>query len=433
MHQSDQSAAPIATAALRLASSVALFGLASLDLAHAADIVATPPNQDIWTTSVYSFAQGGGGPGGGLADQYLKVGGWGDLYYSLLQFNLTGLPTTASNVELHLYSLDPGGGTPTGIYLNQITQQWNWQTQGTGSDRLRLWWADKPTITLYDPNPLPSPTVDAQYSINITSLYNGWQNGTIPNYGVELQPVGNNNNFDFFASSRYPNATLQPSLLIQTTTEVSHSTFVTDFHSLTDGYVAPGPQVSQSQIIQSQQVELGMMTSTLAVANTLGSTPKSNVLEVKLGDLFEVVTDFVSVFQAVTGEVDPVLFVPLCGNTCGLQLTGDHTITASDFRLFDYYIVIRVNSVDLPLFDVGNSYIANSSILGDSTSFSKFTISSIDGNDVTLYVNNITDFPTGVPEPPTMLLFSIGIILGISIRFFNRGWRVVPGGTAIAV
>src|ERR1700730_19408456 len=75
-----------------------------------------PPDQDIWTTSVYSYAPSGGGPGGGLADQYLKVGGWGDLYYSLIQFDLAGLPKHAPNVKLRLYNINAASGTP--IQLN---------------------------------------------------------------------------------------------------------------------------------------------------------------------------------------------------------------------------------------------------------------------------------------------------------------------------
>jgi hypothetical protein len=77
----------------------------------------SPPNQDIWTTSVYSFAPAGGGPGGGLADENLKVGGWGDLYYSLMQFNLTGLPQNAPNITLRLYNQNASSGTPTALYL----------------------------------------------------------------------------------------------------------------------------------------------------------------------------------------------------------------------------------------------------------------------------------------------------------------------------
>ena len=38
--------------------------------------IVRPLDQDIWTTNTFSYAPGGGGPGGGLADDVLKVGGW---------------------------------------------------------------------------------------------------------------------------------------------------------------------------------------------------------------------------------------------------------------------------------------------------------------------------------------------------------------------
>lgn len=173
-----------------------------------------PPVQDIWTTSVYSYAPGGGGPGGGLADEYLKVGGYADLYYSLLQFSLSGLPQAATNVQLLLYNLDSNGGTPTDLYLFKITQSWNWTSQGTGRDRLRLWWADQPAAILYRSTPIPAPRVNSPFNIDITDLYNSWRSGSTPNYGIELRPVSNNNNFDVFGSSRNPKSALRPALVI---------------------------------------------------------------------------------------------------------------------------------------------------------------------------------------------------------------------------
>ena len=88
--------------------------------------------KDIWTTSYYSYANcAGAGTGGGLNDNRLRIGGWGDLYYSLLQFDLTGLPTNASSAVLYLYCENlSGGGTP--LYFDRITSAWNWQTSGTG-------------------------------------------------------------------------------------------------------------------------------------------------------------------------------------------------------------------------------------------------------------------------------------------------------------
>jgi len=210
--------ARIARVAIGLFGLIVTFFVASA--ANAAVIVLQPGpdnSKDIWTTSVYSYGPFGGGPGGGLADSTLRVGGWGDLYYSLLQFNLAGLPSSASSVRLQLNDSSSNSGTPTGIYLNQITSHWDWKTMGTGSDHLRLWWADQPSTTLVPTSPtlLPAPTVGSSYSIDITNLYNAWQSGSTPNYGIELRPAGNNNNFDFFDSSRATDPSLRPALIIQ--------------------------------------------------------------------------------------------------------------------------------------------------------------------------------------------------------------------------
>ena len=78
-----------------------------------------------------------------MNNELLRVGGWGDLYYALLEFDLTGLPSNPSSAVLYLYcGSQSGGGTP--MYLDRVTQAWDWRTSGTGRDRLRLWWADRP-------------------------------------------------------------------------------------------------------------------------------------------------------------------------------------------------------------------------------------------------------------------------------------------------
>jgi alpha-tubulin suppressor-like RCC1 family protein len=162
--------------------------------------------KDIWTTSVYSYAPGGGGPGGGLDDDQLRVGGFGDLYYSLLQFNLSGLPNHANAVVLRLYNNDRNP-SPTGMYLDRIGQPWSWVD--------RLWWADKPATTQWRTNSLPAPALNAWYEIDITDLYNGWQGGAFPNYGLQLRPTQNNNNYNSFYSSDYlVDPTLRPMLII---------------------------------------------------------------------------------------------------------------------------------------------------------------------------------------------------------------------------
>lgn len=172
--------------------------------------------KDIWTTSVYSYAPGGSFPGGGKDDYELVVGGWGDLYYSLIQFDLGALPKVAKVARLELFCFTQRGVGTTGLYLDRITAFWDWKTQGTGRDRLRLWWADLPPAIQWIPQALPPPTVGQWYRIDITDLYNAWQNGTYPDYGLQLRPVSNNNVWAEFYSSDYTDdPSLRPKLVIE--------------------------------------------------------------------------------------------------------------------------------------------------------------------------------------------------------------------------
>jgi hypothetical protein len=171
--------------------------------------------KDIWTTSFYSYAScAGPGQGGGLYDDELRVGGWGDLYYSLLQFDLAGLPLHATSATLQVFCYSSNNGTPTPMYVDQVMAPWwNWQTIGTGCDHERLWWADLPLTTQLAT--LPAPAVGQWYSIDITGLYNSWQNNPASNYGLQLRPVSISDNFNFFYSSRATDDTLRPKLIIQ--------------------------------------------------------------------------------------------------------------------------------------------------------------------------------------------------------------------------
>jgi len=180
-------------------------------------------SKDIWTTSTYSYADGDPvGPayhfvGGGLADDQLKVGGFGDLYYSLLQFDLSSAPTQATSVTLRLFDIDAHGGSPVSLYLDRITSAWDWHTQPITSlspDQDRLWWVNRPSASQWNPSALPAPAPGVYYDIDITDLYNAWQSGAVPNFGLELRSTGVSNQWDIFASSRNATEALRPALII---------------------------------------------------------------------------------------------------------------------------------------------------------------------------------------------------------------------------
>jgi len=163
--------------------------------------------KDIWSTSVYSYAPGGGGPGGGLENDRLRIGGWGDEYVALLQFDLPDV-SCGSRVSLELYN-NNDSRSPTPMYLNVITAPWDWQRGD------RLWWRNMPSSQPWENRVLPAPGLNAWFSIDITSLFQKWCTKELPNYGLMLRPVENNNNYDTFYSTRYSgSADLRPRLVI---------------------------------------------------------------------------------------------------------------------------------------------------------------------------------------------------------------------------
>jgi hypothetical protein len=196
-------------------ASVAIDNLAFTQLA-AGSVV-----KDIWTTSLYSFADEDGipqnednFPGGGLDDHRLRVGGWGDTYLSLIQFNLDGLPAEASSAVVELYMFSTAGGIPTTMYLDRILEDWDWTIQGTGRDNERLWWADRPSVVRVRSS-LPAPSVGQWYQVDITDIYNSWKRGDYPNFGIQLGPESTSNRWNEFYSSDYADdPTLRPRLVV---------------------------------------------------------------------------------------------------------------------------------------------------------------------------------------------------------------------------
>jgi murein DD-endopeptidase MepM/ murein hydrolase activator NlpD len=159
-------------------------------------------------------------------DGKLQVGGWGDTYDTLIRFNLNCLPMVALTATLRLYAYDRGdGSSPTTMNLHQMDSSWNetntaWNSAGHHLIR----------------GGLSAPPKNQWYDIDITSLYNSWQNGTA-NYGLLLEPStpNPNNLFNVFYSSDYANANLRPKLEV-TYTRQTGQPFKICFPLKQDGY-----------------------------------------------------------------------------------------------------------------------------------------------------------------------------------------------------
>jgi hypothetical protein len=156
----------------------------------------TPANStSVWLSSNFY--------GGGVSDGDCRVGGWYDNYYCLIQPNLSGLPTSATKAVLRLYKYSPDEGTRSGIYLYRPTSAWNSATK----------WSGQPTAVLV--RVLPAPVDGQWYEIDITDIYNGWQNGSYPKYGIELRPVSVMNNVhNTFRSPLYVDNNFRPQLVL---------------------------------------------------------------------------------------------------------------------------------------------------------------------------------------------------------------------------
>jgi murein DD-endopeptidase MepM/ murein hydrolase activator NlpD len=124
-------------------------------------------------------------------DSRLRIGGWGDAYYTLLRFDLSGLPQFATTANIWLAPINEGAPTPINWY--GIGSQWHSST--VTRDNF-------PYASLVSLFSTPNPTQGFWYVVDITSSYNQWRVGTGPlNYGFLLAPVQNNNNFSTFTSS----------------------------------------------------------------------------------------------------------------------------------------------------------------------------------------------------------------------------------------
>jgi hypothetical protein len=161
----------------------------------------------IWTTSVYSYTPGVSGQGGGLENEILRIGGWGDLYYALMHFDVPKLERPAKLAVIFMYAKQDDGDA-VGMALDRITQPWGWRLGD------RLWWKDKPPATLVGNIPPPQP--GKWYAIDITSLFEDWRGGRSGNYGIQLRPLANNRNFNAFHSPYSPEREKRPQLFVCT-------------------------------------------------------------------------------------------------------------------------------------------------------------------------------------------------------------------------
>lgn len=160
------------------------------------------PNQvkDMFYSSVYDY-----GTGHIINNEKLRVGGWGDDYWTFIQFDLSALPANAKKVELimMLYN-EEGMSTPMEVFA--VTTPWDETAGWTGyEDELGTKFLSR----------VEAPPREGTFQLDITGLYNRWKGGAQPNYGIVFKPLGTNHQFNTFRSSEYmADPSARPKLII---------------------------------------------------------------------------------------------------------------------------------------------------------------------------------------------------------------------------
>ncbi len=152
---------------------------------------------DLWITNYYSY-----GDDYGVDDRRLRVGGWGDVYYSAIKFDLEGLPRNVTRAIIGLYSYDAGDGSkPVSMNLARVGNTWD---EGSGWHNTKWMGAFLGT--------LPPPMYWSWYHLDVTPLYSPWKENPTSNQGLLFMPLGNNNQFNSFISSDHPSKSYRPFL-----------------------------------------------------------------------------------------------------------------------------------------------------------------------------------------------------------------------------
>ena len=147
------------------------FLLLFASLSFAADKWLQPPaaeGMDTWFGSYYNTTA--------QHDGRDRVGGWGDRYFSVLRFNLSGLPLNASRAVIWTYAF-ADGGTPTGIDWYIMSGQW--QANTIGYNNFPGMYSTKYISET-------APFLNQWTGVDVTALYNYWRQGYVVNGGFIL-------------------------------------------------------------------------------------------------------------------------------------------------------------------------------------------------------------------------------------------------------
>ena len=152
--------------------------------------------------------------------EYLRNGGWGDFYLSLIKFDISTLPSTITLAEIKFYVISDGNGTPlSSTKWQRIESSWS---EGT------VTYGTKPTGAVNNTGAAVNiPSVGEWLTIDITNLYRDWKDETYDNYGIALNGNASSysDKFSRWASKEYTTDTTKRPYLEITYTVTDTSNF----------------------------------------------------------------------------------------------------------------------------------------------------------------------------------------------------------------
>ena len=128
---------------------------------------------------------------------FIQSGGWGDWYYSYIEWDLSLVPPAANTISCNMFLYCQYARTNDPLTkIRRVTSPW------TEAD-VSYW--NHPSDTTAGQIDMSYPAAEEQYHItNIASMYMGWVDGSYPNYGLKLHPTVNNQTGASFYSEDQP-------------------------------------------------------------------------------------------------------------------------------------------------------------------------------------------------------------------------------------
>lgn len=136
-------------------------------------------------------------------------------YVSVLWFDLSRQPKEVTNVQLELFCVDIGPTYPT-IAMQGYRVVSSWDTSLANDAKVSARYAGT----------IKAPQPGAWYRINITSIYQHWQDGSIANCGLGFTPTPESVGWSIFCGCDHWATTLRPRLVITVSDDASNNALV---------------------------------------------------------------------------------------------------------------------------------------------------------------------------------------------------------------